>query len=241
MAEKFYTILTNVGKAKIANAQALGKVVNLSYMAIGDGGGQYYNPADTQTALKNEVWRGPINDKGVDKDNPNWIVLEAVIPSMDGGFMVREVGVFDDVGDMIAIGKYPETYKPVVADGSVKDLYVRMILEVSNAAVVNLKVDPAIVLATKKDVDEINRKTTLNKRELDNFKSDVEVQLAEKATKDGTLQEKLNSEKVNGVSVYVETTEPISAENKDIWFDLTEKVMKIKINEKWEPFGAVYL
>jgi hypothetical protein len=170
MAEKFYTILTNIGKSKIANAQALGKVVNLTYLAIGDGGGQYYNPTDTQIDLKNEVWRGPINDKRVDKDNSNWIVLESAIPSMDGGFMVREVGVFDDVGDMIAIGKYPETYKPQVQDGSAKDLYIRMILEVANTSVVNLKVDPSIILATKKDVDILSNRVTKNERDIAELK-----------------------------------------------------------------------
>ena len=154
MAENFYTILTAVGKAKIANAQALGTTVILTQMAAGDGNGAYYNPTEAQTTLVNQVWSGALSSIDVDTENPNWIVVEAVIPTADGGFMVREVGLFDDDGDMIAVGKYPETYKPVLGEGSAKDLYVRMIIEVTNASVVTLKIDPAVVLATKKNVDD---------------------------------------------------------------------------------------
>lgn len=154
MAENFYTILTAVGKAKIANAYTLGTTVNLTHLAVGDGNGSYYNPTESQTALRNELWRGVINSITVDGQNPNWIVIEAIIPTSDGGFMIREVGVFDDAGDLVAIGKYPETYKPVPTEGSAKDLYIRMILEVSNASSVTLKIDPAVILATKKQVDE---------------------------------------------------------------------------------------
>lgn len=157
MAENFYTILTNTGKAKLANAQALGTTVNFTHMGVGDSNGSYYNPAEDQAILVNEVWRGLINSINVDDTNPNWIVIEAVIPTTDGGFMVREVGIFDDAGDMIAVGKYPETYKPVTTEGSAKDLYIRMILEVSNSASVTLTIDPAIVLATKKNVEDAEK------------------------------------------------------------------------------------
>ncbi len=152
MAESYYTILTTVGQAKLANSYALGTKLNLTTFKVGDGGGAYYNPTADQTALKNQVWTGNISSIYVDADNPNWIVIEVVIPSSDGGFMIREAGVFDDAGNMIAIGKYPETYKPVLADGSAKDLYIKMILEVSNTASITLKIDPSVVLATKKDI-----------------------------------------------------------------------------------------
>ena len=135
---EFYTILTNIGKAKLANAQVMGKTVNLIEMAVGDGNGNYYEPTESQEELLNEVWRGNLNQITSDPNNPNWIILEAVIPTTDGGFTIREVGVFDDAGDMIAIGKYPETYKPALSEGAGKDLYVRMILEVSNVSSVTL-------------------------------------------------------------------------------------------------------
>lgn len=154
LAEQFYTILTAVGKAKLANALALGRKVELTHLALGDGGGSYYNPTEDQTALRNEVWRGNISSVEVDADNPNWIKIQTIVLSQHGGFTIREAGVFDADGDLIAIGKYPETYKPVLADGSIKDLVVRMILEVSNTSSVQLKVDLAVILATKKDVDD---------------------------------------------------------------------------------------
>lgn len=153
MAEQFYTILTAVGKAKIANAAALGEKVELTELALGDGGGSYYNPTEDQTELRNEVWRGAIGTVDVDGENPNWITIQTVVPSQHGGFMIREAGVFDNEGDLIAVGKYPETYKPVAADGSIKDLIVRMILEVSNTASVVLRVDPTAILATQQQVD----------------------------------------------------------------------------------------
>lgn len=155
MAENFYTILTTIGKAKLANAYAFGTKVNMINFAVGDGQGAYYNPTEDQTALKHEVWRGNTNSVTIDEQNPNWIVIETVIPSNIGGFTVREAGVFDDTGTMIAIGKFPETYKPVMDDGSAKDLYIKMILQVTNASTVTLKVDPSIVLATKKDIQNI--------------------------------------------------------------------------------------
>ncbi|WP_088227777.1 phage tail protein [Desulfosporosinus sp. FKB] len=155
MAENFYSILTKVGAGKIANAFALGTKVNITQFAAGDGNGAYYNPTDTQTALVHEVWRGSVQAINVDPDNPNWLVVEAIIPTTDGGFSVREAGIFDDAGDLIAVGKYPETYKPLVADGSAKDLYLKIVLQVSNTASVTLKVDPSIVLASKNDLNAL--------------------------------------------------------------------------------------
>jgi hypothetical protein len=150
----FYTILTALGKAKLASAQVSGTAVNFTHMAVGDGNGAYYDPQETQTALVREKWRGALNQVAIDPNNPNWIVIEMVIPISVGGFMIREAGVFDTDGDMIAIGKYPETYKPVLAEGTGKDLYMRMILEVTNASVVTLVIDPNIVTASKNYVDQ---------------------------------------------------------------------------------------
>lgn len=154
MAENFYSILTRIGLAKLANAQFSGKKVNLTEIAVGDGGGSYYNPTQDDTQLKNEVWRGTIGSVEIDQENPNWIVIESYIPSTSGGFTVREVGIFDADGDMIAIGKYPETYKPSLDNGASKDLLLRMIIEVTNASAVTLKVDPTVIIASRKYVDD---------------------------------------------------------------------------------------
>jgi len=141
--------LTDIGKAKIANATALGTVVQLTHIAVGDGNGVEIVPDETDNILTNEVWRAALNSIDVDLVNPDWIVAEGYIPSTDGGFTVREVGLFDVAGDMIAIGSYPDTYKPTLASGSAKDLYIKVIIEVSNAGTVELKIDPAVVLASR--------------------------------------------------------------------------------------------
>ncbi|RUM51125.1 MAG: hypothetical protein DSY47_00110 [Hydrogenothermus sp.] len=152
--EQYYTILTSYGKQALANAQASGTAVNLVEFAVGDGNGSYYAPNETQTALKNEVYRASINRITTDPDNPNWIVIEGIIPADQGGFTIREIGIFDDQNNLVAIGNYPETYKPVLSQGSGNDMYIRFIMEVENVDSVQLKIDPAIVLASRKYVDD---------------------------------------------------------------------------------------
>ncbi|MCU6011030.1 phage tail protein [Clostridioides difficile] len=153
--EQFYTILTNIGKAKIANAGMLGKSVVLDKIQAGDGGGNYYNPTEDQTALKNKVWEGNINAFDKDENNPNWIIATACVPGSIGGFTVREMALIDNEGDMIAICKSPETYKPKVGNGAMKDLYLKFIIEVSNVEKVTLVVDPTAIFLTKKDEEKI--------------------------------------------------------------------------------------
>ncbi|MBZ1195103.1 phage tail protein [Clostridioides difficile] len=159
--EQFYTILTNIGKAKIANAGMLGKSVVLEKIQAGDGGGGYYNPTEDQTALKNKVWEGNINAFDKDENNPNWIIATACVPGSIGGFTVREMALIDSEGDMIAICKSPETYKPKVGNGAMKDLYLKFIIEVSNVEKVTLVVDPTAIFLTKKDEEKIL--TNINK------------------------------------------------------------------------------
>ena len=160
MSADFYTILTNIGKAKIANANVLGNKINFVKFRLGDGGGSYYNPVESQEQLKNVVWEGVVNSVSVDEENKNWIVIQVIIPGDVGGFTIREAGVFDDEDNLIAIGKYPETYKPVIKEGAAKDLAVKMILEVSNSENVTLKVDPTVILATKNDLLVLESKMT---------------------------------------------------------------------------------
>lgn len=151
----YYTIFTNIGVAKMANALALGQSVVLTHFAVGDGGVDGdYNPTAAQTELKNETFRAAVNAINIDANNPSWLVVEAVIPANQGGWYVREAGLFDQDGDMIAIIRYPETFKPVLESGVGKDLYLRVILEHSNSELVELKIDPAIVLATRKFVED---------------------------------------------------------------------------------------
>ncbi|EBD9558500.1 phage tail protein [Salmonella enterica] len=153
MDNEFYTLLTDRGMAKIASALADKKQLHLQKMAVGDGGGQYYEPTASQTKLRHEVWRGEMNTLMTAPNNPNWLIAELVLPEDVGGWYVREVGVFDDEGELIAIGKFPESYKPLLPGGCGKQVCIRLIMEVSNTTAVTLTVDPSIVLATRDYVD----------------------------------------------------------------------------------------
>ncbi|EBF8610086.1 TPA: phage tail protein [Salmonella enterica] len=153
MDNEFYTLLTDRGMAKIASALADKKQIHLQKMAVGDGGGQYYEPTASQTNLRHEVWRGEMNTLTVAPNNPNWLIAELVLPEDVGGWYVREVGVFDDEGELIAIGKFPESYKPLLPGGCGKQVCIRLIMEASNTTAVTLTVDPSIVLATRDYVD----------------------------------------------------------------------------------------
>lgn len=172
--EQFYTILTNIGKAKIANATLLNSNVTLTTLKVGDGNGAYYNPTEDQKDLKNTVYTCAVGSISIDENNPNWVVVETIIPGSVGGFTIREVGLFDTDGDMIAIGKYPETYKPVVANGASKDLSVRTIFEVSNADNVTLSINPSVIIATKEDINNLQEQINEHKEEYTELKEDVE-------------------------------------------------------------------
>ena len=149
----YFIILTTVGLGKLAAAQASGIPLELAEMAAGDGSGAYHEPDAGQTTLVNEVWRDDVNRIYVHPNHASWIIAEAFIPASAGGFDIRETGVFDSDGDLIAVGKYPLTNKPAPGSGSEKDLYVRMILQVANTADVEQTTDPSLVLATKEYAD----------------------------------------------------------------------------------------
>ncbi len=145
----FFTLLTNSGKARVANAIALGQDVDLSQMAVGDGNGNPTTPNETQTALVREKFRASINQLTIDPANPNYLIAEMIVPTTTGGWTVYEVGVFDSAGNLFAVANFPATYKPQLAEGSGRDLIIRIYIQVSNASVVNLMVDPAVVLASQ--------------------------------------------------------------------------------------------
>lgn len=159
---QFHTILTDVGKAKVANSALLNKKLILKTLKVGDGKGSYYNPSESQTDLVNEVYSCAISSIEVHPKNPNWIIAIGIIPGSIGGFYIREVGLFDDEGDMVAIGKYPESYKPSLDDGATNDLRIRTIFEVSNVDSITLEVNPSVIFATKEDIDDLQKKIDLN-------------------------------------------------------------------------------
>ncbi len=150
MPQAFYTILTLIGQAKLTNAQALGQTINLSHVAFGSGDNDAaYNPTETQEALKGEVFRNGIVQIILDEADPTRFTVESIIPQAEGGWTIREIGIFDNDGDLFAVGNMPDTYKPALGGGAVSDVLTRSIIKTGNAAQVELKIDPSIVLATK--------------------------------------------------------------------------------------------
>ncbi|NFN14589.1 phage tail protein [Clostridium botulinum] len=215
MAEKFYSILTNIGKAKVANSIGLGTKINFAKMKVGDGGGSYYEPTESQTDLKNIVWEGNINHVTVDEKNPNWIHIEVMIPSTVGGFTIREYGAFDDENNLIGICKCAETYKPVIADGSTKELLLDLILCVVNTDTVELKVDPTIIFAKKGEVEQL--------------RTDINIQLkdiakkTDKFTEDSNGKLLYNNDKVGATKAKELELETISGMNaKDVQAGIAE-------------------
>jgi len=154
MTMKYFALLTNQGAALLANAAALGTKINITAMAVGDGGGTLPTPDPAQTKLVGEKRRAQLNALSIDAANSSQIIAEQVIPEGEGGFWIREIGLFDADGVLIAVANCAETYKPQLAEGSGRTQTVRMIIIVSSTSAVTLKIDPAVVLATRKYVDD---------------------------------------------------------------------------------------
>ncbi|WP_237560089.1 phage tail protein [Dickeya dadantii] len=155
MSTKYTALLTQVGAARLANAIALGKQLEIAQMGVGDGGGTLPTPDATQTKLINEKRRAPLNSLNIDPANANQIIAEQVIPDHEGGFWLREIGLYDADDNLVAVANCPETYKPQMQEGSGRVQTVRMILAVGQTDAVSLKIDPAVVLASRQYVDNM--------------------------------------------------------------------------------------
>ncbi|EOX9421619.1 TPA: phage tail protein [Escherichia coli] len=155
MSTKFKTVITTVGAAKLAAATAPGgRKVNITTMAVGDGGGKLPVPDAGQTGLIHEVWRHALNKISQDKRNSNYIIAELIIPPEVGGFWMRELGLYDDAGTLIAVANMAESYKPALAEGSGRSQTCRMVIIVSSVASVELTIDTTTVMATQDYVDD---------------------------------------------------------------------------------------
>ncbi|EMX4815981.1 tail fiber protein [Escherichia coli] len=155
MSTKFRTVITTAGAAKLATATAPGgRKVNITTMAVGDGGGKLPVPDAGQTGLIHEVWRHALNKISQDKRNSNYIIAELVIPPEVGGFWMRELGLYDDAGTLIAVANMAESYKPALAEGSGRSQTCRMVIIVSSVASVELTIDTTTVMATQDYVDD---------------------------------------------------------------------------------------
>ncbi|EPM1114386.1 phage tail protein [Proteus mirabilis] len=154
MSAKFFALLTVIGANKLAKATALGTTLKITQMAVGDGGGMLPTPDTQQTKLVGEKRRAGLNTLFVDPKNDSQIIAEQVIPENEGGYWIREIGLFDDEGSLVAVGNCPETYKPQLQEGSGRTQTIRMILTVSHTESVELKVDPSVILATREFVND---------------------------------------------------------------------------------------
>lgn len=155
MSAIYSAILTNAGQAKLANALALGVPLKITHMAVGDGNGQPVTPNAAQTALVREQRRAPINTLFQDPTNQSQLVAEQIIPENVGDWWIREAGIFSEDGTLIAIANTPDTYKPLLSSGAGRTQVIRIVLIVSDTSAVELKIDPAVVLATRKYVDDV--------------------------------------------------------------------------------------
>lgn len=155
----YYTIITDMGRAAEAAALGLGETIKLAEFAVGDGASA---PDASQAALQSERFRAPINDLGLDPENPAWATVNCVVPRVTGGWHVREVGLYLDDGTLFAVSSYPETYKPALPDGVGTDLSITLVLEVVNAAAITLEIDPSVVLATRDYADNASAAAVAN-------------------------------------------------------------------------------
>ena len=198
MSQQYYTLVTNIGAARIAKATALGTVVNLSQMAVGDGGGNPITPSATATALTREVYRASLNMLAVDENNQNQVIAELLIPEEQGDFTIREVGLFDDDNNLIAIGSIADSYKPILSSGTASQ-------QIDNTDAVVLKVDPAVVLATRdfvnKEVSRIMANSVARVDSIDSLRAyngTSQTVIVEEYYKNGSLAGGLFFRDING-------------------------------------------
>ncbi len=152
---QYMAMLTAVGEAKLANATALGVNLNITQLGVGDANGAEPMPSRTQTELINERRRAPLNQLSIDPNNSAIIIAEQVIPEDIGGWWIREIGLYDEAGDLVAVANCPPTYKPELAQGSGRTQVVRLNILVSSTQNIQLKIDPSVVLATRAYADSL--------------------------------------------------------------------------------------
>ncbi|EMS7563222.1 phage tail protein [Campylobacter coli] len=149
---EYYTILTKIGIAKFIAARASGNGINLKSFKLSS---KVILPSEEMQSLEEIVYEANISSKSVDENNPNYINLMCYVPSDIGGFEINAIGIYDEVGDLLAVGNLPRTYKPILKEGSAKELMIKIVMELSNAEEVILKLDPSVIMASRDYVDAI--------------------------------------------------------------------------------------
>ena len=188
MAEKkeFYTLLTNVGIAKFIAARASGNGVNLKTFKLSS---KIIVPNESMNALEEVVYESLINSKYVDKENTHYVHLECVVPSSVGGFEINSIGIYDEAGDLLAVGNLPSTYKPLLEQGSAKELLIKVTMELKNASEVILELDPSVILASRDYVNEVKLELELK---IDEAIANFTEELKKYALKNGSTSEVFN-------------------------------------------------
>ncbi|HEM8174879.1 phage tail protein [Providencia rettgeri] len=200
---KYFALLTKLGENLLAQATALGTKLELTHMAVGDGGGSLPTPDTNQTKLIAEKRRAAINTLFIDDKNKNQIIAEQIIPEQDGGWWIREIGLFDKAGNLIAVANCPETYKPQLEEGSGRTQSIRMVLIVSHTESVTLKIDPSVVLATR---EYVNTEITVIDKKIDALSAQTKLDLNKKFDKANISGQKGNdNDKVPSLNLF--TTE----------------------------------
>ena len=176
---KYGSIVTDVGIQLVTEAVMEGQKVNITTLAVGDGGGSYYKPNSTMTALKGEKWRGKVNRVEVNEKSPNMIDVVAVVPSDVGGWTIREMGVFDDAEEpnMIAVCNTPDTEKVIITSGAAGEIELTMHIEISNTGAISFVIDPNVVTATKKDLADHNTSQTADVTALKDQSNNCDIQV----------------------------------------------------------------
>ncbi|WP_433961917.1 phage tail protein [Helicobacter pullorum] len=188
MAEKkeFYTLLTNVGIAKFIAARASGNGVNLKTFKLSS---KIIVPSESMNTLEEVVYESLINSKYVDKENTHYVHLECVVPSSVGGFEINSIGIYDEAGDLLAVGNLPSTYKPLLEQGSAKELLIKVTMELKNASEVILELDPSVILASRDYVNEVKLELELK---IDEAIANFTEELRKYALKNGSTSEVFN-------------------------------------------------
>lgn len=176
---KYYCIPTNIGMAAASNAFLTGTKVNITTFVVGDGAGSEYEPAPDMTALRGQVWQGAVTNAEIDSVSPNIINYTALLPSNVGGFTMREMGLKDDTGRLIGVGNMASTPKIKFEDGISDETELIFSLTISTPEAMEWKVDPTVIIATKKDIDKHNTNTSAHE--------DLRAELGNKATEIGQL------------------------------------------------------
>lgn len=198
----FYTLLTNIGKNKIAQSHVQGISLELTSFAVGDGGDGYYEPDETQDSLANETFRGAISRIIPDNSYENRFVIECTIPSDSGGYYIREIGIFDADRNLFAIGRIPESYKPIEDEGSTRDFYIKVIVEVENSEDLKLIIDSNITIISLEYLENNhNRNPDAHYRLIDADKTDgyhAGNSENELSISNGKVCQKLNADLLDG-------------------------------------------